>query len=75
LAGEINTGMPDYVINRLILALNDRGKALRGRQGGARQDHQGLTLILARIRPRDASDTWEIRRFWPGFRVTQPPEH
>jgi UDP-N-acetyl-D-glucosamine dehydrogenase len=30
LAGEINTGMPDYVINRLILALNDRGKALRG---------------------------------------------
>jgi UDP-N-acetyl-D-glucosamine dehydrogenase len=30
LAGEINTGMPDYVINRLMLALNDRGKALRG---------------------------------------------
>jgi UDP-N-acetyl-D-glucosamine dehydrogenase len=30
LAGEINTGMPDYVINRLILTLNDRGRALRG---------------------------------------------
>ncbi|MCX5685638.1 MAG: nucleotide sugar dehydrogenase, partial [Planctomycetota bacterium] len=30
LAGEINTGMPDYVIQRLLLALNDRGKALRG---------------------------------------------
>jgi len=30
LAGEINTGMPDYVIHRLLLALNDRGRALRG---------------------------------------------
>lgn len=30
LAGEINTGMPEYVINRLMLALNDRAKPLRG---------------------------------------------
>jgi UDP-N-acetyl-D-glucosamine dehydrogenase len=30
LAGEINTGMPDYVINRLILTLNDRRRALKG---------------------------------------------
>ena len=30
LAGEINVAMPDYVINRAMLALNDRGKALRG---------------------------------------------
>ncbi len=30
LAGEINTSMPEYVINRLMLALNERGKALRG---------------------------------------------
>jgi UDP-N-acetyl-D-glucosamine dehydrogenase len=30
LAGEINTGMPDYVVSRLMIALNDRGKALRG---------------------------------------------
>ena len=30
LAGEINTGMPDYVVSRLMLALNDRGRALRG---------------------------------------------
>ena len=30
LAGEINTAMPDYVINRLIHALNDHGKAVRG---------------------------------------------
>ena len=30
LAGEINTSMPDYVINRLMIALNERGKALKG---------------------------------------------
>jgi UDP-N-acetyl-D-glucosamine dehydrogenase len=30
LAGEINTGMPQYVIRRLIDALNDAGKPLRG---------------------------------------------
>jgi UDP-N-acetyl-D-glucosamine dehydrogenase len=30
LAGEVNTSMPDYVMNRLADALNDQGKALRG---------------------------------------------
>lgn len=30
LAGEVNTGMPKYVIQRTMLALNDLGKALRG---------------------------------------------
>ena len=30
LAGEINTGMPQYVVDRLIEALNQRGKPLRG---------------------------------------------
>jgi UDP-N-acetyl-D-glucosamine dehydrogenase len=30
LAGEINTGMPGYVVNRVIEALNDRQKALNG---------------------------------------------
>jgi UDP-N-acetyl-D-glucosamine dehydrogenase len=30
LAGEINTGMPSYVVNRLIDALNDREKAVKG---------------------------------------------
>jgi len=29
LAGEINTGMPDYVVRRLMIALNERGKALK----------------------------------------------
>jgi UDP-N-acetyl-D-glucosamine dehydrogenase len=30
LAGEINRHMPDYVVRRLSLAMNDRGKALKG---------------------------------------------
>jgi len=30
LAGEINTQMPEYVIQRTMLALNERGKALKG---------------------------------------------
>ena len=30
LAGEINTEMPHYVVSRLIEALNDEGRALRG---------------------------------------------
>ena len=30
LAGEINAGMPDYVVGRLVEALNEQGRALRG---------------------------------------------
>jgi UDP-N-acetyl-D-glucosamine dehydrogenase len=30
LAGEVNAGMPAYVIHRLMDALNERGKALKG---------------------------------------------
>jgi UDP-N-acetyl-D-glucosamine dehydrogenase len=30
LAGEINTGMPHYVVERVAAALNDRGRALKG---------------------------------------------
>jgi len=33
LAGEINTQMPDYVVQRTSEALNDRKKALRGSRG------------------------------------------
>ena len=30
LAGQVNHEMPEFVVNRLMLALNDRGKAVRG---------------------------------------------
>ena len=32
LAGEINTAMPDYVVQRVAEALNDKGKAIKGSQ-------------------------------------------
>jgi len=30
LAGEVNRSMPDYVVQRVNLALNDRGKSVKG---------------------------------------------
>ena len=30
LAGEVNTGMPRYVVNRTMMALNEHGKSLKG---------------------------------------------
>lgn len=30
LAGEVNTAMPEYVVQRVMLALNEKGKAVRG---------------------------------------------
>jgi UDP-N-acetyl-D-glucosamine dehydrogenase len=30
LAGEINAGMPQYVVNKIVRALSERGKAVRG---------------------------------------------
>jgi UDP-N-acetyl-D-glucosamine dehydrogenase len=30
LAGQVNRAMPEYVVNRTMLALNERGKAVRG---------------------------------------------
>lgn len=30
LAGEVNAAMPEYVVEKLVRALNDRGKALKG---------------------------------------------
>ncbi len=30
LAGEINSAMPDYVVNRTVLALSERGRLIRG---------------------------------------------
>jgi UDP-N-acetyl-D-glucosamine dehydrogenase len=30
LAGEVNVRMPEYVVQKLMLALNDRGRALKG---------------------------------------------
>ncbi|MBK9118958.1 MAG: nucleotide sugar dehydrogenase [Phycisphaerales bacterium] len=49
LAGEINTHMPDYVVLRVMEALNDRGKALKGAK----------VLILGLAYKKDVDDVRE----------------
>ncbi len=49
LAGEINTKMPEYVVDRVMHALNDRGKALKGAK----------VLILGLAYKKDVDDVRE----------------
>jgi len=49
LAGEVNTGMPHYVVNRLSEALNEAGKCLRGSK----------ILVLGVAYKRDVADVRE----------------
>jgi UDP-N-acetyl-D-glucosamine dehydrogenase len=49
LAGEVNRRMPEYVVNRLQQALNERGKVIKGSK----------LLILGLAYKKDVSDTRE----------------
>lgn len=49
LAGEINAGMPQYVVNKTVRALSDRGKSLRGAK----------VLVLGIAYKRDVDDMRE----------------
>ncbi len=53
LAGEVNVGMPLYVIHRLMEALNERGKALKGSR----------ILILGLAYKKDVDDVRESPSF------------
>ncbi|HEX7478465.1 MAG TPA: nucleotide sugar dehydrogenase [Polyangiales bacterium] len=53
LAGEINRSMPFYVAERLQLALNDRGKAVKG----------SAVMILGMAYKKDVGDTRESPAF------------
>jgi UDP-N-acetyl-D-glucosamine dehydrogenase len=55
LAGEINTAMPAYVVDRIADALNDRGRAVRGSR----------LLLLGMAYKRDVDDPREA----PGFEL------
>jgi UDP-N-acetyl-D-glucosamine dehydrogenase len=55
LAGEINAGMPAYVIHRLTDALNERGKALKGAR----------VLVLGAAYKKDTDDPRES----PGLEI------
>jgi len=61
LAGEINRSMPDYVVNRTALALNDRGKAVKGSK----------ILVLGLAYKPDVDDVRES----PSFELIEKLEH
>jgi len=57
LAGEINAGMPAYVLHRLMDALNEQGKALKGSR----------VLVLGAAYKRDTDDPRES----PGLEIME----
>ncbi|HEY7157783.1 MAG TPA: nucleotide sugar dehydrogenase [Gemmataceae bacterium] len=57
LAGEINTAMPAYVVNRVADALNERGKAVKGSK----------VLLLGMAYKKDVDDPRES----PGFELLE----
>ncbi|HMB94584.1 MAG TPA: nucleotide sugar dehydrogenase, partial [Tepidisphaeraceae bacterium] len=61
LAGEVNRGMPDYVVHRVTLALNDRGKAIKGSK----------ILVLGLAYKPDVDDVRES----PSFELIEKLEH
>ncbi len=61
LAGEINTSMPDWVVDRTILALNERGRALKGSR----------VLVLGLSYKPDIDDTRES----PSFEIIEKLRH
>jgi len=61
LAGEVNRGMPDYVVHRTTLALNDRGKAVKGSR----------ILVLGLAYKPDVDDVRES----PSFELIEKLEH
>jgi UDP-N-acetyl-D-glucosamine dehydrogenase len=61
LAGEVNRGMPEYVVHRTALALNDRGKAVKGSR----------ILVLGLAYKPDVDDVRES----PSFELIEKLEH
>ncbi|HVT87797.1 MAG TPA: nucleotide sugar dehydrogenase [Tepidisphaeraceae bacterium] len=61
LAGEVNRGMPDYVVHRTTLALNERGKSVKGSR----------ILVLGLAYKPDVDDVRES----PSFELIEKLEH
>ena len=61
LAGEVNRNMPDYVVQRIALALNDHGKAVKGSK----------ILVLGLAYKPDVDDVRES----PSFEIIEKLEH
>jgi UDP-N-acetyl-D-glucosamine dehydrogenase len=61
LAGEVNVKMPEYVVHKLLLALNDRGRAMKGAK----------VLVLGLAYKKDIDDPRES----PAFEVIDELRH
>jgi UDP-N-acetyl-D-glucosamine dehydrogenase len=61
LAGEVNRSMPEYVVHRTLLALNDRGKTIKGAR----------ILLLGLAYKPDVDDVRES----PSFELIEKLEH
>jgi UDP-N-acetyl-D-glucosamine dehydrogenase len=61
LAGEVNHAMPDYVVRRVVNALNDRGRAVKGSK----------VLVLGLAYKPDVDDVRES----PSFELIEKLEH
>jgi UDP-N-acetyl-D-glucosamine dehydrogenase len=61
LAGEVNRSMPDYVVGRVSIALNERGKAVKGSK----------VLVLGLAYKPDVDDVRES----PSFELIEKLEH
>jgi UDP-N-acetyl-D-glucosamine dehydrogenase len=61
LAGEVNRSMPDYVVNRTMLGLNEHGKAIKGAK----------ILVLGLAYKPDVDDVRES----PSFELIEKLEH
>lgn len=61
LAGQINHSMPEYVVTRVVLALNERGKAVKGAR----------ILVLGLAYKPDVDDVRES----PSFELIEKLEH
>ncbi len=61
LAGEINSGMPDYVVGKVMLALNDAGKPVKGAR----------ILVLGLAYKANVDDDRES----PSYRLMEKLEH
>jgi UDP-N-acetyl-D-glucosamine dehydrogenase len=84
LAGEINTSMPEYVVHRVVDALNDRRKAVRGSRvlvvglaykPNVDDDRESPSYVLMDLLRRRGADVSYYDPFVPVIRPTREHGH
>jgi UDP-N-acetyl-D-glucosamine dehydrogenase len=84
LAGEINTSMPDYVVTRVVEALNDQGKPVRGSRililglaykANIDDDRESPTYILMEKLEKRGAEVFYNDPYVPVIRATREHFH